>query len=146
MPDAVPDVFVDYLRRLNSGRAKPDGPLADDTFIQAAQTLASVSLGNNLVPQDFLPDAAVAALTREGMANDQACALIDRLVASGVIERRNPGGNVLLRFGLDPAAEYLAAIRQLFKLRTAGREEWQNHLCALRQTEGFLESVFMLAQ
>jgi hypothetical protein len=137
MPDAIPDVFVDYLRRLNSGRAKSDGPLADDTFIQGAQTLASVSLGKNLVPQDFLPNAAVAALTGEGITCDQAFALIDRLVASGVIERRNPGGNALLRFSLDPAAEYLAAIRQLFKLRTAGREEWQNHLCALRQTDGY---------
>ena len=44
---------------------------------------------------------------------------------------------MLLRFSLDPAAEYLAAIRQLFKMRTAGREEWQDHVCALRRTDGY---------
>jgi hypothetical protein len=44
MPQAIPEVFVDYLRRVNSESAKKDGPLADEKFVQAAQIVAGVSL------------------------------------------------------------------------------------------------------
>jgi hypothetical protein len=55
-----------------------------------------------------------------------------------VIERRTPGGHVILRFNLDPAAEYLGAIRRLVDMRTkrAGPEEWQSYFSSLRQTGG----------
>jgi hypothetical protein len=134
MPEAVPEVFVDYLRRVNVGGL--GGPLPDDLFIRAAQTIASVSLGRNLIPQDFSPDAATEALAKNG-AKDQASSLIDRLIATGVVERRTPGGYVVLRFNLDPATEYLAAIRQLMGMRTATREEWQAYLSALEETDGY---------
>jgi hypothetical protein len=62
MPEAVPEVFVDYLRRLNSSGAKSDGAVLDDLFIRAAQVVASVSLGKNLIPQDFSPQDASEAL------------------------------------------------------------------------------------
>jgi len=54
--------------------------------------------------------------------------LLNRLIASGVIERRTPGGHVILRFNLDPAAEYLAAIRRLIDMKTkpASCKEWQS--------------------
>src|SRR5262249_3923690 len=45
MPEAVPEVFIDYLRRLNSSGAIPDMSVSQDAFIRAAQTVASVSLG-----------------------------------------------------------------------------------------------------
>jgi hypothetical protein len=59
------------------------------------------------------------------------------LVASGVVERRMPGGVVVLRFNLDPAAEYLAAIRRLFSMRTASGKEWQTYLSSLEQTADY---------
>jgi hypothetical protein len=55
MPEAVPEVFVDYLRRLNSSGGRPDGPFSDDQFIRAAQTIASVSLGKILFRKTFTP-------------------------------------------------------------------------------------------
>jgi hypothetical protein len=70
-------------------------------------------------------------------AVDQARVLLDRLIASGVIERRTPGGQVILRFNLDPAAEYLAAIRRLFSMKAASRKEWQTYLSSLERTEGY---------
>jgi hypothetical protein len=45
MPEVVPEVFVDYLRRLNSNGTWPDQSISDDVFIRAAQTVAAVSLG-----------------------------------------------------------------------------------------------------
>jgi hypothetical protein len=134
MPEAVPEIFVDYVRRLNSGGARPGSPLSDDQFVRAAQTIATVSLGKNLIPQDFLPQDATEALKQDGSNDEQASALLNGLIASGIIERRTPGGLVVLRFNLDPAAEYLAAIRRLFSMRTASREEWQSHLSSLERT------------
>jgi hypothetical protein len=131
----VPEVFVDYLRGVNAS-PNPDAAVSDDVFIRAAQTVAMVSLGKNLVPQDFTPHEATEALKKDE-AVDQARILLDRLIASGVIERRTPGGQVILRFNLDPAAEYLAAIRRLFSMKAASRKEWQTYLSSLEQTEGY---------
>ncbi len=138
MPDAVPEVFVDYLRRLNSGGAQGTTPAPEELFIQAAQILASVSLGPNLVPQDFLQQDALDALAKSGTA-EQAQTLIDRLAACGLIERRPRGGRPLLRFSLDPAAEYLAAIRKVFELKAAERSGWQSYLQELERREGYPE-------
>jgi hypothetical protein len=138
MPEVVPEVFVDYLRRLNSSETRVDGSISDDLFIRAAQAVASVSLGKNLVPQDFSPQDAADALKQDG-ANNQELALLNRLVASGVVERRTPGGFVVLRFNLDPVAEYLAAIRRLFSMKAASREEWQNYLSSLEETINYPE-------
>src|SRR6202022_179842 len=96
MPVAVPEVFVDYLRRLKPNPARSDRAVSDDVFIRAAQALASVSLGANLVPQDFSPDTAAEALTAD-VAGTQQRDLIERLIDSGVVERRTPGGYEVLR-------------------------------------------------
>jgi hypothetical protein len=136
MPVVVPEVFVDYLRRLKPDSARLDSALSDDMFIQAAQTLASVSLGQNLVPQDFSPASAAEALAVDA-AGTQQQDLIEHLIASGVVERRTPGGYAVLRFSLDPAAEYLAAVRQIFKMRASSREQWQAYLAGLARTEGY---------
>jgi hypothetical protein len=65
--------------------------------------------------------------------------LLKRLIASGVIERRTPGGHVILRFNLDPAAEYLAAVRRVVDMKTkrAHHEEWQRYFSSLERTEGY---------
>jgi hypothetical protein len=64
MPEEVPEIFVDHLRRLNVS-PHPDAAVSDDAFIRAAQTVATVSLGKNLVPQDFTPQEATEALKKD---------------------------------------------------------------------------------
>jgi hypothetical protein len=136
MPDAVPEVFMDYLRRLNSGGVQAITGMPDDVFIGAAQILASVSLGPNLLPQDFLEKEALEALSAVGIL-EQTPAVIDRFVASGLIERRLRAGSRVLRFGLDPAAEYLAAIRKIFELKAEGGDGWQSYLAELARRDGY---------
>jgi hypothetical protein len=92
MPEEVPEIFVDYLRGLNAN-PNPDAPVSDDAFIRAAQTVATVSLSKNLVPQDFTPEEATEAVKQETTA-EQADVLLKRHIASGVIERRTPGSHV----------------------------------------------------
>jgi hypothetical protein len=135
MPEVVPEVFVDYLRRLNSGGSRPE--VSDDKFIGAAQVVASVSLGKNLIPQDFSPEDATEALRKDGTNSQEAAVLLNRLVASGLVERRAPGGHVVLRFSLDPAAEYLAAIRRLYNMKAATPKQWQNYVSSLERTVGY---------
>jgi len=135
MPHAVPEIFVDYLRRVKAGRSGEAG-VTEETFIAAAQCLAAVSLGSNYVPGDFMPADAIVALKAAGFS-ESAAALLDRLVAGGVIERRLPGGVPVLRFSLDPAAEYLAAIRQIFILRQGGTSAFEGHFVKLREIDGF---------
>jgi hypothetical protein len=137
MPEVVPEVFVDYLRRLNAS-PRSDAPVSDEAFIRAAQTVAAVSLGQNLVPQDFSPEDATKVLKHDS-SKEHATILLNRLIASGVIERRTPGGHVILRFNRDPAAEYLAAIRRLIDMKTksTSRKEWQSYFSSLEKTEGY---------
>jgi hypothetical protein len=136
MPDAVPEVFIDYLRRLNSSQALSDTAISDDVFIRAAQALAIVSLGKNLIPQDFSVDDARAILKQDGAAVGEDL-LLGRLVSCGVLEKRTPGGYAVLRFSLDPVAEYLAAIRQLLKMRQDTLEQWQTYLASLERIAGY---------
>jgi hypothetical protein len=135
MPHAVPEIFVDYLRRVNAGRSDEAG-VTEESFIAGAQCLAAVSVGSNHVPGDFMYADAIAALKDAGFWESSA-ALLDRLIAAGVIERRQPGGVPVLRFSLDPAAEYLAAIRQIFMLRKGGTSAFGGHLAKLREIDGY---------
>jgi hypothetical protein len=89
-----------------------------DSFVESESQ--NCILNTRLIP-DF------DALKQETTA-EQADVLPKRLIASGVIERRTPGGHVILRFNLNPAAEYLPALRRLVDMRTkrAGPEEWNS--------------------
>jgi hypothetical protein len=91
------------------------------------------------VPQDFTPDDAAEVL-KETNSGEQASTLLKRLIASSVIEPRTPGGHVILRFNLDPGADYLAAIKRLIEMKAkpAGRRGWYSYLSSLEQTEDYL--------
>jgi hypothetical protein len=84
------------------------------------------------VLQDFTPEEATETLKQPTTAEQSD-------VSSGVIERRTPGGDVILRFNLDPVAEYLAAIRRLIDMRMkrAGPVEWNSYLSSLALTKGY---------
>ena len=135
MPDLVPEVFIDYLRRLNASAVGGDIAVANEVYSRAAQVLATVSVGRMLIPQDFPPDTAIEALAREHLGKEDT-SLIERFVASGLLERRMPGGIHVLRFALDPVAEYLAAIDQLHRLKGAPTEDWEKHIAELQRITG----------
>ncbi|MBR0689855.1 hypothetical protein JQ594_28355 [Bradyrhizobium manausense] len=136
----MPEIFVDYLRRLNTTTGTYVQKVPDPAFVEAAQIAATVSLGKKFVPGDFLASEVLEVLSKEGFES-QAQLLLDQLVGAGVIERRAPGGYVLLRFSLDPAAEYLAAIRQIIKLRSADSKRWRGYLATLRKVDGYPSAI-----
>ena len=134
MPQDVPEIFIDYLRR-----SHPTASTGFDTLISAARILAVVSVGDSFVPGDFRQDTAIAALSAKGLAH-QAEQLTGQLVSNGVLERRVFGGLSVLRFGLDPAAEYLAAIEWIDRLRTDSAK-WEEFTVRLRGTEGYPNTI-----
>jgi hypothetical protein len=136
MPTAIPEVFIDYLRRLSSGDNPKKASVEDEAFIAAGQVLAEVSLGTTLIPGDFAPQQALEALDRAN-SGGQNQSLLAGLVASGLIERRLLGGLPFLRFSLDPVAEYLAAIRKLFEMRSGGRSAIQQYAVELSGIENY---------
>lgn len=59
------------------------------------------------------------------------------LIYAGPAERRLPGGVPVLRFSLDPAAEYLAAIRLIFLLRQGAAPAFEDYFVKLRNIDGY---------
>ncbi|MBZ9744301.1 hypothetical protein LB516_03460 [Mesorhizobium sp. CO1-1-7] len=105
LPVNVPEVYLDYLDRLNPVATMP--ARADrDVLDQAAFILAKCSLETKFVPGDFLREAALVALTSADLPH--SC--IDTLIVNGVILAHEAASVGFLRFQLDPIAEYLAAI------------------------------------
>jgi len=94
-----------------------------------------LSVGINLVPNDFTPSDALEALKKEGLGD--AASVVDRLVASTVIERRLIGGIPILRFSLDPAAEYLAAIRAILSFRSPNISTVEQQLMKITSVPGY---------
>ena len=108
LPVDVPEVYLDYLNRLNPVDAATPSRIEREVMHKAAFILAQTSLGADLVPTDFRRDDAEQRLGEAGL--EQARALTDRLIANGVVQERVVAGLSMLRFQYDPVAEYLAAI------------------------------------
>jgi hypothetical protein len=139
MPQNVPEIFIDYVKRVYALPTTATRGAAEDEFIRAAGLLARVNLGDRLVPGDFSSDDAMAALGTAGLS-DRASALLEKMISAGVIERRTFGGIAVLRFGLDPVAEYLTAIHFVGELRRLDLAEIETRLNVLKETDGYPEA------
>ena len=139
LPDAVPSLFAAYPRNLFSGTAVSPEGVAWDSFQAGARRLAKVSLGTRLVPRDFEQDDALKAL-EEAPAVANAAGVLGLLISAGVVERRVAGGQEALRFSLDPAAEYFAAIESVRGLRGAAQPAVEDLIRGFGSTRGYPEA------
>jgi hypothetical protein len=131
LPQDVPDIFIDYLKRIFAvpGTALPSA--AQIQFVDTARVLANLSLGARRVPSDFSYDEARTAM------GDIATALLEAMISGGILERRAFGGVVMLRFSLDPAAEYLAAIQAVQDLRNLRSADVIARINAMKKVKGY---------
>jgi photosystem II stability/assembly factor-like uncharacterized protein len=155
LPASIPEVVLDYLRRTNPQDPATPNFVPDDAIIDAARVLGWCSLGdpglgkqppaNALVPGDFYRDGAREALAARRLAREPD-PLIDRLIANGVLRETEPAGTKILRFSLDPIAEYLAALHLIDLLRDA-EPQWRLWLSHIETVDGFPQRVcgFLLA-
>jgi hypothetical protein len=135
MPDQIPEVFLDYLRRLNPTTGDPATVVPNEQLIPATCCLAIVSLGNNFIPGDFQQEDGLRTIATGAICTPIG-KVIERLIANGVLERREFAGIPLLRFSLDPAAEYLAAIGQIKRLQS-NRDDWERFVVRLQSVRGY---------
>jgi len=108
LPGSIPEVFFDYLNRVNPGQSAPNG-MNERELRQSAELVARESLADNFLPQDILEQKVVEILKAKGL-HTATCDPVTRLKDNGILEERYYAGERFLRFTLDPLAEYLTAI------------------------------------
>jgi hypothetical protein len=99
------------------------------------------------MPGDFRRDEAWKAFIRQGQSAQRTDSLVDRLRANGILEQREVAGISFLRFSLDPAAEYLAALAWMHQVGS-DTEQWARLLADLErlptypmECDGFLKAL-----
>jgi hypothetical protein len=61
LPASVPEVYLDYLRRLNPNQSVTPDAVDETTIVRAARVLARFSLGRAFIPSDVRREAAKMA-------------------------------------------------------------------------------------
>lgn len=135
LPPSVPEIIVEHLRRTNPQGPEVPNRVADETLVRAARVLANSSLADHFVPRDFFHDDALAQL-RQTVGDVDADRIIRRLADNGVIQVRDRGGIVMLRFTLDPIAEYLAALYRIEACR-GDPHKWGDWLDQIVRLPGY---------
>lgn len=107
LPLSVPDLYVDFVRRM-IGPAELGGPPPEET-VNMAKAIAHRSLGDDFVPREVLQTDVLAVVATPSPSNGERS--LERLTQSGLLLGRDTGVGRFVRFKMDPVAECLAAIR-----------------------------------
>jgi hypothetical protein len=114
LPVSVPEVYFNFLRRVNPSAPGAANQLSDEVMMEAAIALGRVAIDADtgtpsFVPREFPASRARAALTASGCPGPAGTDPIRRLIDNGVLLERTSGPETTVRFALDPIAEYVAA-------------------------------------
>jgi photosystem II stability/assembly factor-like uncharacterized protein/RecA/RadA recombinase len=109
LPNSLPDVYADYLRRINPKVHGMENGISDELMLQTAKTLARLSLGDDYIPREFTHERARQSLKSEVSDIPAGIDPLRRLSDNGVLVSKAIGASTFLRFALDPVAEFLAA-------------------------------------
>jgi hypothetical protein len=105
---SLPDVYSNYMRRINPKTPGSDDFMTDDDVLTAAKVLAKLALRDDYFSKDFTRDKGNDAL-KVVLNVLSGVDPLRRLEANGVLLSRRLGATTFLRFSLDPVAEFLAA-------------------------------------
>jgi hypothetical protein len=145
LPTSVPETYLAYLRRVNPQDPETPNYVANERMIHAARELGWCSVQEHYIPRDFSREVGMRALKKAECWDDKAD-VIARLVTNGILEQRDIGGNQFFRFGLDPLAEYLAALHVVMQCNDDAStwQEWLHRIQLVPQHEeirGFLVAL-----
>ncbi|MCS3795649.1 NB-ARC domain-containing protein [Niastella sp. OAS944] len=103
LPSSIPEIFIDYITSVNPKSG--DNIYSDEHVLAFCKKIAIICLGKDFRPTDFLKSSVdTIPVTETGT-------IIDRLIENGILlPMKRFGDDYLLRFTLDPIAEYLAGI------------------------------------
>ena len=100
LPQSLPDVYANYLRRINPKLPGMANCMGDEDMLRAAKALARLAVGTITFPKEFEHEDGLESLKTDAPNLHAAVSLL-RLVANGVLVSRE-GMTTFLRFALDP--------------------------------------------
>jgi hypothetical protein len=109
LPRSLPDTYFRYLDGLNPKAATSDNAMSDEDMLRAAKLLGRLALENDFIPKEFPKESARGRLIAAGWANPERLDPIQRPLDNGLIIEKTVVAVRVLRFVLDPIAEFLAA-------------------------------------
>lgn len=118
-PAHIPQVYFDYLIRMNPTYSTASNFLHDYQVIEVAGLMAISALNERFEPGDFKEATIYGLLSKDPQYN--GIDVVQRFLDNDIITRRRSLGNFYLRFNLDPLAEYLGASRLYDEYQKAGR-------------------------
>lgn len=133
LPDTVPDLMLRYLNELNRDAAtgQPD----NRTVHRDSKIIAWESLKHTYRPMPVKKDTVITA-----MGGDDAVSRLKYLEERLRIIQTIDAGHSLIRFSLDPLAEYLAAL-QMIELYNQNESDWNQFLTQVDMKIGSPASV-----
>lgn len=138
IPTTIPDLVLEYLNHLNSTRTAAD---PDNLELQRVATAAAYAC----LVKSFSPKPALRADVIARIAAPNAEQLVAYLERLGVVQ--TSGAGRLVKFTLDPVAEYLAALR-LVEMNGGDEAAWTKLLAEPRLSDdntdlvrGFLHAL-----
>jgi len=138
LPVSLPSTVQSYVQNLKLGG---DSDVSQDLVLPAASLMATLTLGEQLIPREFPIEAGREILKAEFPGMDADTILRGLLQARLLVERMSATGK-MLGFRLDPIAEYLAAAQAVRSISSL--EEWESyfsHVKSLAGTTGFERSL-----
>jgi hypothetical protein len=109
LPKSLPDVYANYLRRINPKVPGVENGVSDEDMFRATKILAELSLGSDCIPKEFARDRGLQRLKTGVPDSPVAIDPLCRLAANGVLLSHEDGATTFFRFILDQVAEFLAA-------------------------------------
>jgi hypothetical protein len=109
LPESIPETYYEFLRAVNPQGHDAENYLTNEDMFRAAELLGKLSLGQDFVPKEFAKSKARDLLKSQAASFGQNDP-IKRLTDNNVLREAQAGSDMLLRFVLDPIAEFLAAM------------------------------------
>ena len=109
VPKSLPNIYTDYLRRINPKTAGVANAMSDVDMLAAVKALAKFAVGSNHIPKEFNGQQATECIRSKVPALPQQIDPLAKLTDNGVLMFKWLGATPTYRFALDPIAEFLAA-------------------------------------
>jgi hypothetical protein len=144
LPVSLPEVYFRHLRMVNPQDPTVTHFTDNDRMLKIAKVLGKVALGKDYIPREFSRQEAIGALQDAGESVSANFDPIERLKLNGVlIEKQRM--YVLLRFALDPIAEFLAAAAYAEDCGPDSRK-WETLLSESELAPGFQSALKLVRQ
>jgi photosystem II stability/assembly factor-like uncharacterized protein len=109
LPRSLPEAYFRSLEKVNPKTPGAKNAMTDEAMLRAAKLLGKLATGSDFIPKEFSMQSARESLRAAGWTDPEKLDPVQRLIDNGVLVEKKRGGFHVLRFELDPIAEFLSA-------------------------------------